>query len=233
MVSRMATVTSVLKQLKALGSAKKRASAARVGVPMARAYGVPVGAVRALAKELKGQHGLAEPLWASGVHEARRLALFVADPKAMTRAQIERWLDDVVSWDLCDHLCGELVWMRSDMPALVTRWAAQSDLYVKRAAFAAIATAAVHDKAMTDAAIDDYLALIAAAADDARKHVKQAVSWALRSLGKRGCRERALAVAAELAESENAAARWVGRDALKELESRPAARTRARKAPGR
>ena len=81
------------------------------------------------------------------------------------------------------------------------------------------------------------------------KHVKQAVSWAPRSIGKRdaGCQERALAVAAELAESENAAARWVGTDAMKELESRtvrarvsdkrvmllPKTGKRARQAPGR
>lgn len=232
----MASVMSVLKQLKALGTAKKRAAAVRVGIPMARAYGVSVGDIRALAKTLKGQHGLAEPLWASGVHEARLLALMVADAGTMTRAAIERWLDDVASWDLCDHLCGELVWMRRDMPALVKRWAASRDLYVKRAAFAAIATAAVHDKRMGDGVIEEYLTLIAAGADDERKHVKQAVSWALRSLGKRdaGCQERALAVAAELVENESAAARWVGRDAITELENRTVrARVTDRRKPAR
>src|SRR3569833_2133252 len=216
------TVTAVLKRLKALGTEKKRASAVRVGIPMERAYGVSVGDIRALGKELKEQHGLAAPLWASGIHEARLLALLLADAGATTRAQLERWLDDVVSWDLCDHLCGARVWMRADMPALVKRGSASRDLYVKRAAFAAIAPAAVRDKGLSDDAIEEYLALIAQAADDERKHVKQAVSWALRSLGKRdaGCQEKARAVAAELIESESAAARWVGNDAMKELESR-------------
>lgn len=215
----MTTVASVLKELKSLGTAKKRASAVRVGIPMEAAYGVSVGDIRALGKRLRGQHGLAAPLWASGIHEARLLALLLADPATTTRATLERWLGDVVSWDLCDHLCGELVWMRPDAVALVTRWAARRDLYGKRAAYAAIATMAVHAKALTDETAETFLDLIARGADDERRHVRQAVSWALRSLGKRDAalQERALALAVELAERDET--RWVGRDAMRELES--------------
>src|SRR5918911_2829891 len=88
------SVTAILKQLRAAASEKKRASAIRVGIPMDKAYGVSVGDVRAIAKPLKGQHALAAPLWASGIHEARLLAILVADRKAVSRSDIERWLDD-------------------------------------------------------------------------------------------------------------------------------------------
>ena len=74
---------AILKDLKAAGTEKKRASAIRVGIPMDKAFGVSVGAVRAIGKTLNGQHALAEPLWATGFHEARLLATMVADPKAI------------------------------------------------------------------------------------------------------------------------------------------------------
>jgi 3-methyladenine DNA glycosylase AlkD len=215
------TVAAILKELRAAGTEKKRASAARVGIPMDKAYGVSVGATRAIARRLKGQHALAQPLWASGVHEARLLAILVADPKALRLTDIERWLGDVVSWDLCDHLCGDLARRRSDAARLVRRWITSPKLYVKRAAFAVIAELAVHGDNLDSDALDAFAGLIAEHAGDARPHVRQAASWALRSIGKRDAEnhDRALAIAAELIESEDTAKRWVGRDAMRELEN--------------
>jgi len=224
------TVAAVLKELRAAGTAQKRASAVRVGIPMDKAYGVSVGATRAIAKRLKGQYGLARPLWASGIHEARLLAVLLADPRALSRADIERWLDDVVSWDLCDHLCGDLVRQRADAASLVQRWITSPKLYVKRAAFALIAELAVHGDELTDETLDSFAALVTEHAGDSRRHVRQAASWALRSIGKRDARnhDRALAAAADLIESEAADKRWVGRDAMRELESLIKVRERKR-----
>jgi 3-methyladenine DNA glycosylase AlkD len=224
------TAAAILKELRAAGTARKRASAMQVGIPMDKAYGVSVGATRAIARQLKGQHALARPLWASGIHEARLLAVLIADPKALSRTDIELWLADVVSWDLCDHLCGDLVRHRTDAASLVWRWITSSKLYVKRAAFALIAELAVHDDEVTDETLDSFAALIADHAGDVRRHVRQAASWALRSIGKRDARnhDRALAAAAELIESEDAAKRWVGRDAARELENLIKVRERKR-----
>jgi 3-methyladenine DNA glycosylase AlkD len=219
--SRPPSVPALLKALKAAGTEKKRASAIRVGIPMDRAFGVPVGAVRAIGKTLKGQHALAEPLWKTGIHEARLLATLVADPEQMARADLERWLDDVVSWDLCDHLCGNLASRRADAANLIRRWIKSPKLYVRRAAFALIAELAVHGKDLDDDLFADLAGLAVEHAGDARPHVRQAASWALRSIGKRDAanRGRALAAAAELIESSDPAARWVGRDAMRELQS--------------
>jgi 3-methyladenine DNA glycosylase AlkD len=215
------TVPGILKELKAAGTEKKRASAIRVGIPMDKAYGVSVGAVRAIGKRLNGQHALARPLWATGIHEARLLAIFIADPEGMTRRDIERWLDDVVSWDLCDHLCGDLASRRSDAAGLVRRWIKSPKLYVRRAAFALIAELAVHGKAVDDDLFAELAGLVVAHSDDGRPHVRQAASWALRSIGKRDAanHDRALAAAAELMESADPVSRWVGRDVMRELES--------------
>jgi len=223
-------VPAILRELKAAGTEKKRASAIRVGIPMDKAFGVSVGAVRAIGKTLKGQHALAQPLWKTGIHEARLLATIVADPERINRSALERWLDDVVSWDLCDHLCGNLASRRADATDLIRRWIRSPKLYVKRAAFALIAELAVHGKDLDDALFSELAGLVAEYANDARPHVRQAASWALRSIGKRDAanRDRAMAVAAELIEGADPAKRWVGRDAMRELESLIRVRERGR-----
>ena len=139
----------------------------------------------------------------------------------MRLTDVERWLRDVVSWDLCDHLCGNLVRQRADAANLVRRWIASEKLYVRRAAFATIAELAVHNKTLNDSLVADFIELIVEYGGDPRPHARQAASWALRSIGKRDAanHDRALAAAAELLESDDATKRWVGRDAMRELES--------------
>ena len=118
---------------------------------------------------------------------------------AVRRTGIERWLRDVVSWDLCDHLCGKSVRHRTDAPSLVRRWIGSPKLYVRRAAFATIAELAVHDKSLDDDTFADFSACVEHA-DDPRPHARQAASWALRSIGKwdTANHDRALQAAAEL-----------------------------------
>ncbi len=213
-------VRAILTELQAAGTQKKRESAMRVGIPMGKAFGVSVARVRRLARQLKGRCELAEPLWATDVHEARLLAVLLADHEAVSRAGIERWLKDVVSWDLCDHLCSDLVSRRSDAIDLVRRWIKKTDLYFKRAAFAVIAQLAVHDKNMDADSIREMLRLIIQYSGDDRPHVRQAASWAVRSIGKRDetCRELAISAAIELLETEDASKCWIGRHAMRELE---------------
>ncbi|BDR70834.1 hypothetical protein K144313037_22460 [Clostridium tetani] len=56
--------------------------------------------------------------------------------------------------------------------------------------------------------------------NDDRDHVKKAVSWALREIGKKdfNYQEKAIILAYELKETGNKAQQWIAKDALKELE---------------
>jgi 3-methyladenine DNA glycosylase AlkD len=65
------------------------------------------------------------------------------------------------------------------------------------------------------------LPLVERAATDARNFVKKAVSWALRAVGRRNraLNRAALTVARRLSASPETAARWVGRNALRDLTS--------------
>ena len=82
-----------------------------------------------------------------------------------------------------------------------------------------LACLALHDKAEPDPKFLALLPLIEQGAHDGRNFVKKAVSWALRSIGRRNLalNTAALPVAGRLALSEEAACRWVGKDALREL----------------
>jgi 3-methyladenine DNA glycosylase AlkD len=81
----------------------------------------------------------------------------------------------------------------------------------------------VHDKRAGDEPFVQGLVLVERAATDERHFVKKAVNMALRAIGKRSPALNAAAVAVarrlSAAESEQAAARWVGKDALRELTS--------------
>src|SRR5687768_12180967 len=87
-------VKAVLSSLERLGTKRTRDGMARYGIVAKKAFGVPVGRIRALAKELGPSHALAQALWAAEWYEARLLAAFVDEPELVTRAQMDRWCRD-------------------------------------------------------------------------------------------------------------------------------------------
>lgn len=179
-------------------------------------------AIRAMAKELGRDQGLAEGLWASGIHEARILASLVADPKATTRSLMDSWVEDFDSWDVCDQVCANLFCRTSSAHDAVPAWTSREEEYVRRAGFVMIATLAVHDRRAGDEAFLVFLPLIEKGSEDDRNYVKKAVNWALRQVGKRNMalNREAVRAANRIARRPHASARWIAADAIRELESK-------------
>ena len=201
---------------------------ARYGISTSdRVLGVTMGDLRAFGKRVGRQHDLAAALWASGCYEARLLTAFVADPERLRPAEMERWAREFDNWAVCDTLCFALFDRTPHAFAQVEAWADRAEEFVKRAAFALLASLALHDRASDDAAFLARLPLVEQAASDARNFVKKGVSWALRSIGGRSPQLHAasLELAERLGTSSEPAARWVGKDALRDL-TRPAVRER-------
>ena len=194
---------------------------ARFGIDTTRAVGVTVTELRRLARDLGHDHELAAALWASGVHEARLLASLVDEPAMVTEAQMEAWVADLDSWDVCDGVCGNLFDRTPFALDKAVEWSTREPEFEKRAAFALMASAAVHRKDLPDAAFASLLPVIRAQAIDERNYVKKAVSWALRQIGKRssGLNSQAVRTAERIERIDSRAARWVARDALRELRS--------------
>ena len=194
---------------------------ARYGLPSDNALGVSVADIRALAKQIGRSHELAVELWKTGVYEARMLTAFIDEPARVTPAQMDRWCRDFDNWGICDTLCFHLFDRTPHAWNKIEKWAGRREEFVKRAAFALLASVALHDKKAADAPFLRSLPLIEQAATDERNFVKKGVSWALRGIGKRNAalKAAATALARRLALSPQAAARWVGKDALRDLQS--------------
>jgi 3-methyladenine DNA glycosylase AlkD len=199
---------------------------ARYAIPSDKAIGVAMRDIKALGKTIGRNHDLAAALWDTGVYEARMLASFVDDPAQVTAAQMDRWCKDFDNWALCDALSFNLFDRTPHAWAKVRQWSTRRNEFEKRTAFALLWSLTVHDKRAGNAPFLDGLVLIERAADDGRNFVKMAVNMALRAIGKRNraLNAAAVTVARRLAGSENQAARWIGRDALRELTSPAIAR---------
>ncbi|HLY16545.1 MAG TPA: DNA alkylation repair protein [Bryobacteraceae bacterium] len=221
-MTRSTSTSSILRRLRAAGSAVNVAGMARYGIRPAKAYGVATPAIRAIARELRGNHELAPALWSTGVLEARMLATMVADPLRISEEEVERWVGRFDCWSVCDSACICLLWRTPFAWRKVREWSRRQPEYERRAAFALLAGLAVHDKNAADPQFRAALPLIRRAATDERNFVKKAVNWALRQIGKRNMQlcDAAIELAESLAASRSPSARWIGRDALRELQPR-------------
>jgi 3-methyladenine DNA glycosylase AlkD len=213
------SVAEVLAWLERTGTRKDREGMARYGIVAAKAFGVSVGTLRRKAKELGRSHELAAALWDTGWYEARLLAAFVDDPTQVTPAQMDRWARDFENWADCDTVCFHLFDKTPHALAKVAAWAKRREEFVKRAAFALLASVALHDKSLPDERFEKLLPVIEKGAADDRNFVKKGVLWALRGVGGRspGLHAAALALAHDLATSADTGRRWVGKAAVREL----------------
>jgi 3-methyladenine DNA glycosylase AlkD len=217
------TRNEVLGWLEKRGSRRNIAGMARYGITARRAFGVSMATMLSLRKRLGRDHTLALSLWDTGWYEARLVAALVDDPALVTRRQMNAWAAGFENWADCDTVCFHLfdktpfAWDKAE------QWAASGHELVKRAAFALMASLALHDKAAPDRKFLRFLPLIETGAQDQRNFVKKGVSWALRGIGhrNRALHAAALELAGRLARSEEAAPRWVGKDVLRDL-NRPA-----------
>lgn len=214
-------VQAVLTWLERQGTKAGRDGMARYAIPSDKAFGVSVGVLKKFAKSLGRNHELAAALWDSGWYEARMLATFVDEPALVTSAQMDRWCRGFDNWAIVDTACFALFDRTPHAWGKVAQWARRREEFIKRAAFALLWSLTVHDKAAADAPFLKGLLLIERAASDERHFVKLAVNMALRAVGKRNptLHAAAVAVAERLSDSKQEAARWVGKDALRELKS--------------
>jgi len=215
----MASVKDVLDKLRSKARPDQLAGMAKYGMAIEGRLGVSVPDMRKLAKETGKDHKLALELWKTGIAEARMVAAMVDDPDKLTVEQMEDWVKDFNSWDVCDQVCmnlfdkNQLAWKK------IADWSTREEEFVKRAAFSLIACVAWHDKKAGDEKLVGLLPIIIRGATDERNFVKKAVNWALRTIGKRNLNlnQAAINTAKEIQRLDSKAARWVASDTLREL----------------
>jgi 3-methyladenine DNA glycosylase AlkD len=197
------------------------AGMARFGISSRNTYGVSIPTLRKMAQEIGKNHVAALELWKSDIHEARLLAGFVDDSKQVTENQMEEWVKDFDSWDVCDQVCSNLFDRTPFAHKKAAEWSKREEEFVKRAGFVLMAALAVHDKNSGDERFLAFLPIIKAGATDERNFVKKSVNWALRQIGKRNVtlNEAAVKASQEIRQLNAKSARWIAADSLRELTS--------------
>jgi len=217
----MTTLDEVLNKLNEKAKLDQLDGMARFGIVGDQRMGVSVPDMRRIAKDIGKNHQLALKLWDTGIPEAMIVAGMVAEPDKLTEEQMEDWVVDINSWDICDQVCMNLFEKSPYAEQKIFEWSAREEEFVKRTAYALIACLAWHDKDASDQAFTKYFPVIKNGSTDDRNFVKKAVNWALRNIGKRNIElnQAAIQVAREIQAVDSKSARWIASNAIRELES--------------
>lgn len=218
----MALVENVLKKLRAKGRPDQLKGMAQYGMVTERRLGVSVPEMRKIAKDLGKDHKLAIELWKTKIPDAMTVAGMIDEPEKLTDKQMDDWVKDINSWDVCDQVCMNLFEKTPLAWNKIFEWSRREEEFVKRTAFSLVACLAWHDRQAEDNRYIKLLPIIEREATDERNFVKKAVNWALRNIGKRNLdlNRAAIETAKRIQLVDSKAARWIASDAIKELESR-------------
>ena len=217
----MATVDEVMEQLKSKAKIDQLQGMPRFAIVGDQRLGVSVPDMRKIAKDIGKDHQLALDLWETGVPEGMIVAGMIAEPEKLTEQQMENWVVDINSWDICDQVCMNLFEKTPLAEKKIYEWSLREEEFVKRASYALIACLAWHDKEANNEAFTQYFPVIVDGATDERNFVKKAVNWALRNIGKRNqaLNKEAIEVAKEIQGIDSKSARWIASNAIRELEN--------------
>jgi 3-methyladenine DNA glycosylase AlkD len=212
------TDQEVIKLIKQTATSKNKEMQKYFAIGNNNSLGLKVPQMRAIAKQIGRNHKLALQLWKSGIHEAKHIAVMIADPKEITEKFMEHWLKDFDSWDIVDNCCtlfekSPLAWEKA------IEWTSRKGEFQKRAGFTLMATLAVHDKKAKNENFEQFFPLLLRESHDERNFVKKAINWAIRQIGKRNEKlcKKAIVLSEKIQMKGDSTSRWIAADALREL----------------
>ena len=123
----------IIDYLKSEASEKYKENVIKMGIPEKFCIGVSTSTLRKFAKKLDKSNELAFELWNTHYHEARLLAVLIFDHKCLSYDQIDTLMSEVLSWDLCDHLCKNLIIKLDYYEDFIFNWIAADHIYTEKA----------------------------------------------------------------------------------------------------
>jgi len=214
-------LNKILEKLKSLSNPTAIEGMAKFGITPKKTYGVSIPVLRKMAKEIGKDHKLALQLWDIDIRETRILASMIDEPDLVTEEQMEKWVRDFDCWEVCDQVCQNLFTYTKFAYKKAVEWSKRDEEFIKRAGFALMAWLAFKDKGADDVKFEKFLSVIKKESTDDRNYVKKAVNWALRQIGKRNLNlnKKAIEVTKEIQKINSKTAKWIARDAIRELTS--------------
>jgi 3-methyladenine DNA glycosylase AlkD len=126
-------LAEALRLIKDQARPEQLAALARFAIDGEGRLGLSVPQMRTLGKQLGRDHALALALWDTAIPDAQIVAGLIADPAALTLAQMNHWTRSMPAWDVCDPACSNafrkspLAWAR------IPVWVGSREEFVKRA----------------------------------------------------------------------------------------------------
>jgi 3-methyladenine DNA glycosylase AlkD len=185
----------VLKQLEALGSEQTRKIWHRHGVvgPM---FGVKYGDLEKLRKQVGRDQALARALWQSGNHDARILAVMVAEPATFDAAALRAWQKDATYYILADALAAHVASRSPAWREVIAEWLDAGVESARRAGWTLVSHLAKDDPDLEDSFFAPLIARIEKEIRSAPNRVREALNWTLIGIGARSDALAAPAIAA-------------------------------------
>ena len=135
----MLQVEDVINILKLKSRIERLDGMVRYGMSTEHRLGVSIPEIRDIAKEIGRSHKLALDLWMTGIAEARIIASMIDEPEKLSEKQLEDWVKDIDSWDICDQVCMNLFEKTPLAWKKILDWSERKEEFVKRTAFSLIA----------------------------------------------------------------------------------------------
>lgn len=209
----------IIAELKKFENPVNKAGMAKFGIDSSKALGLRAPQIYAITKKISKNHDLALEMWEEEIHEAKHVAYLIEETEKITKKQMNKWANDFYSWDLVDGCVGFCFDKTKFAYNIVFDWSKKEKEFVKRAGFVMMCALAVHDKKRPDDDFLPFFPLILEECTDNRNFVKKAVNWAIRQMGKRSryLNEKCIALAEEVLAVDDKTARWIAKDAIREL----------------
>ncbi|HUR27218.1 MAG TPA: DNA alkylation repair protein [Planctomycetota bacterium] len=188
------TLEATMRELEKAGTEQARKTYKRHGAqePM---FGVSFGTLKKLLDRIGVDHELALALWDTKNHDARVLAMKVADPEKISPADLDRWAkgNSMLS---CGAYVTALAAEGPHGPAKAKEWLASSDPKLRAAGWGLTGQLASLDEKTPDDWFQKRLALIEKSIHTAPNEERAAMNMALIGIGGRNAALRKAATAA-------------------------------------
>ncbi len=126
------TVKEVLAHLESLANDTRRKHNTKAGAPDNQ-FGVKLGDIRALAKKIKSDHGLAMKLWETGNVEAQLLAALIIKPQQLSQKELDTMTRATTCSQVADWLNSYVVALHPEKEVLREKWMKDKDRWAARA----------------------------------------------------------------------------------------------------
>ena len=189
------TFEETMAQLESMGTEQNRKVYRRHGAGENQ-FGVSMANLRKLAKQIKKDQVLVEALWRSRNQDARSLATLIADPTAMSQADIDGWAWELDYYVVTDLFTSNLASACPFATELSTTWCDADHEYVEQAGWNLVALLAMKDRSIPDDWFDKRLQRIERDIKSAKNRVRHAMNGALIGIGLRSASFAAAAKAA-------------------------------------